>query len=384
MRYFKPERVLIEAAAQADPFARQILGRIAGVPCEVIEDAEAWIRNLNGRPNALTRGKKLLLLRRHHGRFFKPFPLIPGYLSCHFQVLHLGSGCDLDCTYCILQAYLNNPAITVYTNFEEGLRELDGILTEERSCFFRVTTGELIDSLSLDHITRWSVPLVRFFAGTANAVLELKTKSDNIAHLKEADPRGRVIVSWSMNSEMIQRTEELKCATLAERIEAARRVQEWGYLAGFHFDPLIVHEGWEAGYARTVAEIFASVREDRIAWISLGALRFMGELKKVAEKRFPRTPIFSGEFVRGLEGKYRYFKPIRKRLYTKMRGLIRRYSSRVPIYLCMEGPELWQSGLETPLSNSRELGDFLDRAAGKACETSFHEHPIELPQLRHL
>ncbi len=370
MRYFKPEKVLIEASALQDRFTHEILARIPKVPQEIIEDSYQVIRKTNEKPHAVTLGKKYLLLKRQKGESFKPFPLIPEYLSCHFQILHLGMGCDLDCTYCFLQSYLNNPLTTVYTNFEEILNELSDFLDENADHFFRVGTGELIDSLSLDHLTEWSIPLVRLFASKKNAILELKTKSDNIANLKKVDPHDRVIVSWSMNTEKIQKTEELKTATIEERLAAARACQEWGYLLGFHFDPLIEHEEWEKGYEETVRRIFEKVDSGRIAWISLGTLRFVPSLKKVAERRFPRTDIFTGEFVRGLDGKSRYFKSIRKKMYTKMHDWIRSYSPKVPIYLCMEGSELWKNGLQMEISTSLHLKDYLDNICRTACGLS--------------
>ncbi len=370
MRYFKPEKIYIEAETIEDPFTQGILSRIPEVPREIIEDSGGLIKKFNEKPNPFTAGKKTLLLKRKKGEVFKPFPLIPEYLSCHSQILHLGMGCDLECTYCILQSYLNNPVITIFTNLEEIIRELSRSLDSKPDDFFRIGTGELIDSLSLDHLTEWSVPLVRFFAGRQNAVLEFKTKSDNITNLKKTDPKGRVTISWSMNTESIQQNEELKTATLEERIRAAAQCQAWGYRVGFHFDPLIHHDGWEAGYAKTVEKIFSAVDASKIGWISLGALRFMPSLKKIVEKRFPHTQIFTGEFVRGLDGKDRYFKPIRKRMYTRMRDLIRSYSSEVPIYLCMESSELWAQGLETDLESSLHLKGYLDRAAKKSCRLS--------------
>jgi hypothetical protein len=105
----------------------------------------------------------------------------------------------------------------------------------ERS--FRIGTGELADSLALDPLTGLSRHLVPFFAARANATLELKTKTDNVGELLDLDPRGRVVVSWSVNAPAIVAAEEHGTASLAERLSAARRVQEAGYRLGFHFDP---------------------------------------------------------------------------------------------------------------------------------------------------
>lgn len=371
MRYFKPEFVYVEKRALQDRLTGEILERIPEVPVKVIDDPAGVISEIRKQSDPFTAGKKKLLLRRKQGEFLKPFPLIPEYLSCHFQILHLGTGCDLECTYCILQSYLNNPLITVFTNFKDILAELNARLNSAAGNFFRIGTGELIDSLSLDHLTEWSVPLVRFFATRKNAVLEFKTKSDNIHHLKRADPRDRVIVSWSVNTEEVQHREEFKTATMEERIRAAKQCEAWGYRTGFHFDPLIHAEGWEQGYKKTVDLIFRNLSPARMAWISLGALRFIPSLKKTAEERFGGTEIFTGEFISGLDGKKRYFKPVRKKMYDFVRRLIREYSPEVPIYLCMESRELWKNSLEAAPDHPGHLKGYLDQAALRNIPSSF-------------
>ena len=60
-----------------------------------------------------------------------------------------------------------------------------------------------------------------------------------------------------------------------------------------------------------------------------------------------------------MDGKMRYFKPIRIEMYTRIAEWIRNYAPGVFIYLCMENEEVWQKSLGfAPLSNQdlmREL-----------------------------
>ena len=123
-------------------------------------------------------------------------------------------------------------------------------------------------------------------AKRSNAVLELKTKSVNIANLEGLDHRGRTIVAWSLNSPPIMAREEIRTATLEERLQAAARCAEWGYKLAFHFDPIILHEGWQEGYRQTIHRLFAAVPAESIAWISMGALRYLPALKKIAIEPF--------------------------------------------------------------------------------------------------
>jgi len=62
----------------------------------------------------------------------------------------------MDCSYCILQWYLNNPMMVVYVNIDDLLAELDDFSQKNPNNFFRIGTGELTDSLTLEPITQCS------------------------------------------------------------------------------------------------------------------------------------------------------------------------------------------------------------------------------------
>jgi len=249
----------------------------------------------------------------------------------------------LECSYCILQSYLTNPILTVYVNLEEMLGNLKSILRQNPDRLFRIGTGQLADSLSLEPIIGFMETLIPFFARQENAVLELKTKSSNVASLLDLDPQGRTIVSWSMNSRKIQHEEEHKCATIDERIEAAKKIAVLpGYRVGFHFDPVIDYPGWEEDYEEVVRDIFRVIPEEKIAWVSLGCLRFMPALKSIMQSRFPKSKLSLAEWVSGTDGKTRYFKPRRIEIYKRMVRFIRDRTQHVALYLCMESPEVWR------------------------------------------
>ena len=76
--------------------------------------------------------------------------------------------------------------------------------------------------------------------------------------------------------------------------------------------------------------------------MSLGSLRFMPELKDIMEKRFPKSPLPYGEWVRGMDGKMRYFKERRVELYSALVKKIRSLAPNITLYLCMETEEVWK------------------------------------------
>jgi len=297
------------------------------------------------------------------GRFLKSCPGTRHYFCCGYRILHFGIQCTLDCTYCILQVYLNQPNLRLFGNTEDLLHELGEELRSHPGELYRIGTGEFTDSLLLDPWTGLSRTLVPFFARQPNAVLELKTKTNFIENLEDLEHGGRTIAAWSLNADHIRKCEESRTATLTERLRAARRCADWGYYLAFHFDPMIEHPGWRKGYGEILDRLFDTVDPSRIVWISLGAFRFMPELKSIVRTRHAQSPITHGEFIRGLDGKMRYFRDIRVELYTFMVERIRRVDPDLCVYLCMEGRDIWREAFGFSPEEQGGLPSMLDTAA---------------------
>ncbi len=345
------------------PYTREIIAR-ANLPMTVIGERD--VPAIEGDyPANLTRGKHHLWLCRNRGVFFKPCPGTREYRCCNYQVLNIGMNCPMDCVYCILQAYLNNPWLSFFVNIEDLFAELDQALAAEPNRFFRIGTGEFTDSLALDNLTLLSPKLVEYMARQPNAVLELKSKSVNIENLEGLDHRGRTLVAWSLNSPPIMAWEEIRTATLDERLAAAACCAKWGYKLAFHFDPIILHEGWEEGYRFTIDRLFAAVPAEAIAWISMGALRYLPSLKQIAADRFPHSRFFYQEFVDGLDGKRRYFRSQRVAMYRFILERLRKHAHpRTCIYFCMENDTIWREVFGFAPEEQGGLPAMLDRSVG--------------------
>ena len=155
-------------------------------------------------------------------------------------------------------------------------------------------------------------------------------------------PKERVVVSWSVNAEAIMVDEEQGAATLEARITAAERVQAAGYKVGFHFDPLIAYDGWEAGYRAVIAKLFRRLDTRRIAWVSLGSLRMTPRLKAAIKARPQKSGVITGELVPGPDGKERLWRGLRVQMYRRMLEWLRSVDDRMPLYICMEPPGVWE------------------------------------------
>lgn len=303
-----------------------------------IEESAESTENVDEVANA----KKNLYYAEHKGKFLRKCPGTPGYLCCNYYVLNIQTNCNYDCRYCILQAYINNDRLNIYTNIDTALTEVEDFLKTHPLNFYRIGTGELTDSLSLDLITNTNAILIPFFIKQKNAMLELKTKSKNIKNLLEFHPKGNIVVSWSLNPQKIISEYETGTASLIERLESARECGKNGYLLGFHLDPVIIYKEWEADYYNLIAQIFKYAASSNIAWISIAGFRYIHKLKNIILERFPKTKLFLGEMIRCRDGKYRYIRPIRVNMYRKIVNWIKTYGEEIPVYFCMESPTVWQ------------------------------------------
>jgi spore photoproduct lyase len=325
------KRLWIEAGLEETPLGKKLAGRmpVAGIR-ERIPPAE-----YSGF------GSGDLVLARHQGAMVKPCPGTRGYLCCGLEIVHFGLGCSLGCSYCILQGYLNTDALVLFGNVAEGLAGLEAELARPWDRPRRFCSGEFTDSLLLEPLTGLGRNLVKLFARSRHH-LELKSKTVNIHGLLDLDHNGRTILSFSVNAAFVARTEEPKAAPLERRIEAAAMAVQAGYRVGFHFDPMIRFPGWEDEYRRTVDAIYQSVPGNRIAWISLGAFRYLPGLETVIRARHPHTRILGQEFIQAGDGKRRYPRPLRVEMYSHLLHAIRSADPSVCVYLCMESPRVWR------------------------------------------
>jgi spore photoproduct lyase len=354
--------VEVHAANEAETAA---IGSRLGLTPKIVAGAQEVYAAVAAAEDPIRRGKQILYLTRNKGDFLKPCPGTRDYLCCGYQILHIGSFCTMDCSYCILQSYFHPPVLQFFVNHADLFRELDRALAPP--AIQRFGTGEFTDSLIWEAGSDVTSRLVGRFAGQDCAALELKTKTTAVANLLRLPHNRRTILAWSLNTERVIRSEERGTASLDARLKAAAGCAAHGYPLAFHFDPIVIDDGCAAEYGRVVERLFAAVEARHIAWISLGALRFMPELKPILQRRFPGSQTVYAEFIAGRDGKMRYFKPLRMGIYRLLAEAIRRHAPDLCVYLCMEDDEVWQAALGFRPAERGGLKRMLDEAAVRHC-----------------
>ncbi|MBQ3835428.1 MAG: hypothetical protein II816_07955 [Elusimicrobia bacterium] len=269
--------------------------------------------------------------------FFKRCPCTKGVNCCNYSILNIGFGCLYECSYCFLQGYQNVAGIILPCNLSEFLTR-DKIKPVDNKMFFlpRVGSGEFTDSLIFDDVTHFSDDIVKFFKKNKDMSFEFKTKSVNIDNLLKIGGSENIVVSWSVNAKQMIEENEHCTPRLEDRLKAAQKCIKAGYSVGFHFDPVILYDGWHEGYKETIDMIFDFIDAKYIKWISIGSLRMAASLKKVIEVRFPDNKIMDEEFLLSHDGKLRYEEGERVSIYRYLVDLIKQKDKDVVTYLCME------------------------------------------------
>ncbi len=348
----KIKRLVIEEEVKDSPVVSHAL--------DVLSSGGVEIRYVSSLPSSLVSLDNGLYLLKYRGKFFKNCPGTMFYNCCGYKIIHIGENCPLRCSYCILKAYFRHNSLVVWANIWDLFEELSRIFASNRGIKFRCGTGEFTDSLALEWLTSYSSYLIEFLSDHPNVCLELKSKVVDLSWVEKVKSPGQVLPAWSVNSVDIVATEEKGASSLEKRLQGARRCAEMGFRVCLHFDPVIFYPGWEKGYSRTLEMIFDYLRPPDIAYLSIGSFRGMEELFEYIEENWPESNyIYWGEFIRGMDGKRRLFRPLRIEQFRFLVDRLKRWGLRRGIYFCMESDEVWRAVMGYTPSEIGGLSSYL-------------------------
>ncbi|MEI6153301.1 MAG: radical SAM protein [Deltaproteobacteria bacterium] len=292
------------------------------------------------------------------GNIVRDCPGTKNHICCGYKTIDLIEGCVLSCSYCILKEYINAPNIKINRDMPYILSQVKETIEAEKTHILRFGTGELSDSLALDRRYGLNRPLIEFFGETKGALLELKSKWASIDHLiPYLNPY--TVISFSLAPQRIIDKEEKRTSPLYKRLKTAKKAQDAGCFVGLHLDPVIIYEGFEKDYEYLIGDVGRILDLKKVLWVSLGLLRFPPQLfDRFLEEG--RRNLLYGEFIRGEDGKYRYIKKERLKIYSMLYGLLKKQDEDLFIYLCMEREDIWRDVAGITLEDNEALTGLFD------------------------
>jgi spore photoproduct lyase len=208
--------------------------------------------------------------------------------------------------------------------------------------FYHIGTGQSSDSLVWGNKDGVLDALFEFARKHPRVLLELKTKSDNVGYLLEADVPENVVCSWSLNTPVIIDNEEHFTADLDRRLESARRVNGRGTRVAFHFHPMVYYDRWRADYTAVAERVVSSFDPAGVAFISFGSVTLTRPVIKKIRALGNPTRILQMELVADPHGKLTYPDDVKVEMFRAMYEAFSRWHDEVFIYLCMEKAEIWE------------------------------------------
>ncbi|WP_028972441.1 SPL family radical SAM protein [Spirochaeta cellobiosiphila] len=260
---------------------------------------------------------------------------------CNLHTLDVVQRCGFDCTYCSIQSFYTNGEVIFDSKLGERLKKLN--LEPEKK--YHIGTGQSSDSLMWGNKNGILDDLLEFAEQHENVILEMKTKSDRMAHLLTRPVQKNVLLTWSLNPQSIIDGEEHFTASLKDRIEAARKAADHGYKVGFHFHPMIPIEDWKEEYGQVMEQLQHLFSPEEVVTISFGTLTFIKPVLKMIRSRNITTKILQMPLEEAA-GKYSYSLDVKEELFSFAFNQFSRWHSQVFFYLCMEDPDLWQKCLK--------------------------------------
>ncbi|TVQ36180.1 MAG: radical SAM protein [Spirochaetaceae bacterium] len=333
------KRLYVTSDAVGLEAVQRALGRLphlAARAVDSLEEVPAADRNLH-----------TLCVTAFRGATLSACPGTRVHRCCNYHTVDLYAGCPLGCSYCIMQSYLQRAPVTVYADPSPAIAAIRAQALAHRHLPLRVGSGETGDSLLYDPLFEITRRYISELADLDNVYFEAKTKTDFVDQLLDIEPKGNAVIGFSVNAPRFA-AEEGASAPLAARLQAAQRAARAGFLVAFHFDPLFGsaangrsgqdgNRDAAAAYARVAAQLAAAVPAERVAWISLGTVRYTPALKAHISR-----PYIHDEFVCCADGKFRYIQRERVALYRSVVQALREYLRPIPpIYLCMESDAVW-------------------------------------------
>jgi spore photoproduct lyase len=294
------------------------------------------------------------------GRIFRLCPAASERaVCCNLKVLNIVDNCAMACSYCVLQNHYDEAVVAVPTNLKAKLAEVE--LNPAKR--YRIGTGEYSDSLLWGNKNGILQDLCDFARAHPNAILELKTKSANVAWILENEIPANVCCAWSLNPQVIVANEEHKTASLDRRLEAARAVADKGVKVAFHFHPMMYFEGWEEEYRALIARVVATFRPEEVLWISLGCVTLLKGFARDFRLKYKHSKLLQMEIETTPDGKLTYAFAVREKLYRNALDALTPWRDRVFQYLCMEHKPMWDAVMGFAYGSMGEFDDAFNASA---------------------
>ncbi|MBW4517498.1 MAG: radical SAM protein [Timaviella obliquedivisa GSE-PSE-MK23-08B] len=289
-----PDRVLFTPDALEEAWGQKILTRVQSFNLPVEELPRNRLTGLRGETEQETYAiaKRTLAVVTAPPSSFKLSPIPP---SADWQ-FHLAEGCPAHCQYCYLAGSLQGPpVIRAFANLPQTLQNLAAYERLDSTTSFEVSC--YTDPLGIEHLLGSLAECIRYFGTRENGHLRWVSKFDAVDELLDLPHNGHTRCRFSVNAAPISNRLEGGTASVANRIQALRKLAlpsergGGGYPVGLVIAPIMAIEDWEDYYDQLFDDLSNALDFDVDLTFELISHRFTPGSKNVLQAWYPNSKL---------------------------------------------------------------------------------------------
>ena len=327
------ETIYIENQVKNHFRTKKILSKLNKNVDVIYCDHYGEIFNIKSQNFRVQKNKPALILAKKDGKKLHEIPKnfgIGGDKNYYFS--HM-LNCIYDCEYCFLQGKHMSAHYLLFVNYEDFFLEIKKKILENSTKKYYFFSGYDCDSLAFDGVTGFIKYFLPIFKQNKNAILELRTKSNQINKLLKHEPIDNCIVAFSFTPENISKLIEHKVPSVKNRIKAMKQLANIGWKIGLRFDPIIPACNFAKIYDKLFQNIASNIPEESIHSISFGMMRFPKKMFKKMTKENSNKRLFSQPFE-NRNGIFSYNKKLENKVENIILKKLKKYMKKAPIYNC--------------------------------------------------
>lgn len=254
--------------------------------------------------------------------------------------LNISPGCPHECAYCGVTGFM-----VAGLNMGEYLRQLDRII-EANPWQLTYLVDDISDVLACEPELNLFSEMVRFFGAKKDRYVIVHTKSANVDFLQGLPHNGKTIMCYSLSARTQSTQLEKVAGNTSERIEAARKCQEWGMAVRFKFKPIIPVRDWRDEAREMIREMFEKTRPDNLSMTVLMWMGFDHMAECIDLDLLDPKFVDAARKAAGGEWKHQRMRPfpheVRREIYEFYHKEVRAIDKDVPLTLSTESLDMWK------------------------------------------
>lgn len=177
--------------------------------------------------------------------------------------------CVYNCDYCFLQGMHASGHTLVFVNSADYHAAAS---RRSQAGAFWLSVSYLTDIMAFESILPLASEWINFAAGQPGVTLEIRTKGET-PDLLRFTPVENVVLIWSLSPSSIASRYERGCASLPNRLIAARSAIDRGWRVRIAVDPVLLHPDWRSEYERMLDSAAATLPAGAVEGATYGVFR---------------------------------------------------------------------------------------------------------------